>query len=196
MQINNQPVILEFFPLRVWTTMLDLPIEQMRADVLEHVNGRVNYTGGYTSWFDSSFVPETITGVVELKQKIHKYSQEYAKAMHFAYDPDSYGLDLWVNVMHRDHYHSLHTHQRSVFSGTFYCHRTVDMSPLMIEDPALPLRNHDLPPEAGKEEENFFSVLQPQSNSLWMWPSWVRHEVPQMRVDGPRISFSFNVHLN
>ena len=30
-------------------------------------------------------------------------------------------------------------------------------------------------------------------NTLLMWPSWLSHEVPVMKVKGPRITFSFNV---
>jgi uncharacterized protein (TIGR02466 family) len=52
---------------------------------------------------------------------------------------------------------------------------------------AAPPRTADAP-----EEARPFVYLQPRPGTLFLWESWLRHEVPQGRRSGDRISISFN----
>ena len=50
-----------------------------------------------------------------------------------------------------------------------------------------PPRTADAP-----EEARSFVYLQPQPGTIFMWESWLRHEVPANAAKTPRISISFN----
>ena len=64
---------------------------------------------------------------------------------------------------------------------------------LRLEDPRLPLmmaappRLADAPPFA-----RTFVTLTPEPGTLYMWESWLRHEVLPSRAKTPRVSLSFN----
>ena len=66
-------------------------------------------------------------------------------------------------------------------------------SALRLEDPRLPLmmaappRSTDAP-----EADRTFVHLTPAPGTVFLWESWLRHEVPPNRARTPRISISFN----
>jgi uncharacterized protein (TIGR02466 family) len=80
-----------------------------------------------------------------------------------------------------------------VISGTVYAAVPPGASALKLEDPRLPLmmaappRREDAP-----EEAQAFVYLQPGPGTLYMWESWLRHEVPANKAKTPRVSISFN----
>ena len=66
-------------------------------------------------------------------------------------------------------------------------------SALKLEDPRLPLmmaappRRLDAP-----EDARAFVYLTPEPGTVFMWESWLRHEVPANQAKSDRISISFN----
>ncbi|MFN7399913.1 MAG: 2OG-Fe(II) oxygenase family protein, partial [Sandaracinobacter sp.] len=86
-----------------------------------------------------------------------------------------------------------HIHPHSIVSGTFYVEVPDGAVALKIEDPRLPLMMA-APPRAddAPEAARPFIYLQPQPGTIFLWESWLRHEVPQGRRGGDRISISFN----
>ena len=64
---------------------------------------------------------------------------------------------------------------------------------LKLEDPRLPLmmaapqRRPDVP-----EGQRRFVYLEPQPGTIFLWESWLRHEVMPNAARAPRISLSFN----
>jgi uncharacterized protein (TIGR02466 family) len=66
-------------------------------------------------------------------------------------------------------------------------------SALKLEDPRLPLMMAAPPrrPDA-PEETRSFVYLTPEPGTIFMWESWLRHEVPANRARAERISISFN----
>jgi uncharacterized protein (TIGR02466 family) len=80
-----------------------------------------------------------------------------------------------------------------VISGTVYVATPPGASGLRLEDPRLamqmaaPPRRKDAP-----ETQEAFVTLTPARGTLYLWESWLRHEVPPNRAKSRRISISFN----
>ena len=66
-------------------------------------------------------------------------------------------------------------------------------SALKLEDPRLPLMMAAPPRETdAPEDARSFVYLTPQPGTVFLWESWLRHEVPANRAKAPRVSVSFN----
>ena len=50
------------------------------------------------------------------------------------------------------------------------------------------------PPRRADSDETHraFVYLQPEAGTVYMWESWLRHEVPPNKARTPRVSVSFN----
>ncbi|HEX2764335.1 MAG TPA: TIGR02466 family protein, partial [Allosphingosinicella sp.] len=86
-----------------------------------------------------------------------------------------------------------HIHPHSVVSGTLYVAVPPGAGHLKLEDPRLPMmmaapRRRDDAPEALRT----FVYAEPEPGSLFLWESWLRHEVAPGTAKGERISISFN----
>ena len=122
---------------------------------------------------------------------------------HVARFADICGLDLagrrlrldslWVNILKPGSAHSAHIHPHSVISGTFYVAVPKGSGALKLEDPRLSMMMAAPPrrPNAGEGAQTFVTI-QPGAGSLFLWESWLRHEVTPGNGRGDRISISFN----
>ena len=94
---------------------------------------------------------------------------------------------------HRKGGHRGHIHPHSVVSGTVHVAVPPGAGPLKLEDPRLPMmmaaptRREDAP-----ELLRTFVTAAPQPGSVFLWESWLRHEVVPGSGKDPRISISFN----
>ncbi|MGA0605296.1 TIGR02466 family protein [Phenylobacterium sp. VNQ135] len=150
--------------------------------------------GGYTSYASLDDLPQRVSAFSDLKSRLDRHAKSFAQALHFDLGRGRLKLDsLWVNVLKPGAAHSGHIHPHSVISGTYYVEVPDGASALKIEDPRLPLMMA-APPRAADapEEAQPFVYLQPQAGTLYMWESWLRHEVPANRAKTPRVSVSFN----
>jgi uncharacterized protein (TIGR02466 family) len=100
---------------------------------------------------------------------------------------------LWVNVLKPGGSHSGHIHPHSIVSGTLYVATPPGSGALKLEDPRLPMmmaapkRRDDAP-----EPLRTFVYAEPKPGSVFLWESWLRHEVVPGSGKGERISISFN----
>ena len=151
--------------------------------------------GGYTSYASLNDLPARATVFGELKRRLDKHAAAFAEILAFDLGPRGrLKLDsLWVNVLKPGAGHSGHIHPHSVLSGTVYVAVPPGATGLKLEDPRLaalmaaPPRRPDAP-----EELKTFVTLAPQAGSVFLWESWLRHEVPPSRAKTERISISFN----
>jgi uncharacterized protein (TIGR02466 family) len=150
--------------------------------------------GGYTSYGSLNDLPQRMSVFAELKRKLDRHAARFADSLHLDLRGGKLRLDsLWVNVLKPGAAHSGHIHPHSVISGTVYVNVPKGASALKLEDPRLPLmmaaptRRADAP-----EDAQAFVYLQPAPGTLYMWESWLRHEVPANQAKTPRVSISFN----
>ncbi len=155
---------------------------------------RTNGYGGYTSYASLDDLPTRASVFGELKTKLDRHAQAFAKDLDFDLGRRRLKLDsLWANVLKPGAAHSGHIHPHSVISGTVYVATPPGASALKLEDPRLPLMMAAPPRRAdAPEAARSFVYLKPEAGTVLMWESWLRHEVPANAAKADRISISFN----
>lgn len=152
---------------------------------------------GYTSYASLDDLPVRDPDVAELVRRLGRHVAAFAEACAFDLEGRRLKLDsLWVNLLKGGGGHSGHIHPHSVVSGTFYVAVPPGSGALKIEDPRLPMmmaaprRRPDAP-----EPLRPFVYAEPKPGTLFLWESWLRHEVVPGTARGERISISFNYRL-
>lgn len=150
---------------------------------------------GYTSYGSLNDLPQRDPAFGDLARKLGKHVAAFADACAFDLGGKLRLDSLWVNVLKPGGTHSGHIHPHSVVSGTVYVAVPPGAGALKLEDPRLammmaaPTRRDDAP-EALKP----FVYVEPVAGSVFLWESWLRHEVSGSTAGGKaeRISISFN----
>jgi uncharacterized protein (TIGR02466 family) len=87
----------------------------------------------------------------------------------------------------------MHNHPLCAVSGTYYVAVPRGTSSLKFEDPRLMLMETAPPRRGGKIEVSQPTLsLPPAPGGFYLFPNWLRHEVPANPVAGERVSVSFN----
>ena len=156
---------------------------------------------GYTSYASLNDLPSRDPAFGELARLLNRHVAAFAADCAFDLGGRRLKLDsLWVNVLKPGGAHSGHIHPHSVVSGTVYVAVPPGSGALKLEDPRLPMlmaappRREDAP-----EELRTFVYAQPAPGSVFLWESWLRHEVVpgsgSRTPGGERISISFNYRM-
>lgn len=150
--------------------------------------------GGYTSYASLDDLPTRATVFGDLKRRLDKHAAAFAGQLAFDLGAGKLRMDsLWVNILKPGATHTGHIHPHSVLSGTVYVAVPPGAGGLRLEDPRLPLMMAAPPRRADAPEGlQTFVTLQPAAGSLYLWESWLRHEVTPNQAKGERISISFN----
>ncbi len=155
---------------------------------------RANGYGGYTSYDSLDDLVRRASGFAELKRRLDRHARAFARALALDLAAGALRLDsLWVSVLRGGAGHSGHIHPLSVLSGTFYVAVPAGSGGLRLEDPRLPMMMA-APPRASDaaEAQRRFVTVSPAVGDVFLWESWLRHEVLPGRAAGERISVSFN----
>jgi uncharacterized protein (TIGR02466 family) len=150
---------------------------------------------GYTSYASLNDLPARASVFDDLRKRLDKHVGRFAEALALDLGPrGKLKLDsLWVNVLKPGAGHSGHIHPHSVISGTVYVATPPGSAGLRLEDPRLALMMAAPPRRADAPEPlKRFVTLSPAPGTLFLWESWLRHEVPPNAAKGARISISFN----
>lgn len=152
---------------------------------------------GYTSYASLNDLPARDPDFAALARQLGRHVAAFAEACAFDLGGRRLKLDsLWVNVLKPGGSHSAHLHPHSVVSGTLYVAVPPGAGALKLEDPRLPMlmaaprRREDAP-----EELRPFIYAQPEPGSVFLWESWLRHEVVPHSGKSERISVSFNYRM-
>jgi uncharacterized protein (TIGR02466 family) len=151
---------------------------------------------GYTSYASLNDLPVRDPRFGDLVRLLNRHVAAFAGDCAFDLGGRRLKLDsLWVNILKPNGAHSGHIHPHSVVSGTLYVTVPPGAGRLKLEDPRLPMMmaappRRDDAPEALKT----FVYAEPKPGSLFLWESWLRHEVVPGTAKGERISISFNYH--
>ena len=150
--------------------------------------------GGYTSYASLDDLPTRMSIFGELRRRLDRHARAFAADLAFDLGGGRLRLDsLWVNILRPGAAHSGHIHPHSVISGTYYVAAPPRASALKLEDPRLPMMMAAPPRKAdAPEDRQPFVYLQPAAGTLYLWESWLRHEVPANQAKSERVSISFN----
>jgi len=152
---------------------------------------------GYTSYASLNDLPWRFPEFARLVKVIDRHAMAFAKHLHWDMKGNKPVCDsLWVNVMPEGGSHTSHIHLNSVISGTYYVAVPTGAGPIVFEDPRLAMLMA-APPRKQVAPREFRTHISetPQTGTLLLWESWLRHEVPLNRAEGERISISFNYCL-
>lgn len=98
----------------------------------------------------------------------------------------------WVNYNPPNTRHHKHSHPNSIFSGCFYIDTPPDAGAIIISNPN---RKQFYAEPIGGEKNKYTSSIfgfRPDKYDLYMFPSWLDHEVEMNKSNGTRISLAFN----
>jgi uncharacterized protein (TIGR02466 family) len=148
---------------------------------------------GYTSYASLNDLPQRDPVFTDLVRKLNRHVGVFAKDCAFDLAKPLKLDSLWVNLMKRGGTHSGHIHPHSVISGTIYIAVPKGSGALKLEDPRLgllmaaPMRNAGAPADLQP-----FIYAEPSPGAIFLWESWLRHEVMPSDAREERISISFN----
>jgi len=148
---------------------------------------------GYTSYASLDDLPQRDPVFADLVKALNRHVAAFAKECGFDLARPLKLDSLWVNVMKRGGTHSGHIHPHSVVSGTIYVAVPKGSGALKLEDPRLgllmaaPTRRPD-----AAEDLQPFVYAEPSPGAIFLWESWLRHEVMPSDAKEERISISFN----
>jgi uncharacterized protein (TIGR02466 family) len=142
---------------------------------------------GYTSYASLDDLPQRDPAFADLKRHLDRHVARFAAECGFQLGGRKLKLDsLWVNLLKPGGAHSGHIHPHSVVSGTFYVSVPPGAGVLRLEDPRLGLMMAAPPRDAT------FVHAKPRPGTIFLWESWLRHEVMPSSAKEDRISVSFN----
>jgi uncharacterized protein (TIGR02466 family) len=145
---------------------------------------------GYTSYASLDDLPRRDPRFGDLVRHLNRHVAAFARDCGFDLGGKRLKLDsLWVNLLEPGGMHSGHIHPHSVVSGTVYVAVPPGAGALKLEDPRLPLMM------AAPQRPGVFVYAEPKPGTIFLWESWLRHEVPAGAADEERISISFNYRL-
>jgi len=149
---------------------------------------------GYTSYASLDDLPLRDPRFDDLVRRLNRHVAAFAKDCAFDLGGRRLKLDsLWVNVLKPGGTHSGHIHPHSVVSGTVYIAVPPGSGALRLEDPRMPMmmaapsRTED-----AAEDLKTFVYAEPKVGTVFLWESWLRHEVTPNGARAERISISFN----
>ncbi len=148
---------------------------------------------GYTSYASLDDLPDRDPRFADLVRHLNRHVARFADACALDLSRKLKLDSLWVNILKPGGTHSGHIHPHSVVSGTIYVEVPPGAGALKLEDPRLPMLMAAPPrrPDAPEELQTFV-YAQPAPGSIFLWESWLRHEVTPHTGKGERISVSFN----
>lgn len=152
---------------------------------------------GYTSYASLDDLPLRDPRFGDLVKPLNRHVAAFARDCAFDLAGRRLKLDsLWVNVLKPGGSHSGHIHPHSIVSGTVYVAVPPGAGALKLEDPRLPLLMA-APPRAADAPDDLksFVYAEPAPGTVFLWESWLRHEVMPGTAKQDRISISFNYRL-
>jgi uncharacterized protein (TIGR02466 family) len=152
---------------------------------------------GFTSYASLNDLPSRDPRFADLARLLGRHVAAFAKDCAMDLGGRRLKLDsLWVNVLKLGGAHSGHIHPHSVVSGTVYVAVPPGSGALKLEDPRLPMMMAAPPRlKEAPEELQTFVYAEPAPGTVFLWESWLRHEVVPGTGKGDRISVSFNYRL-
>jgi uncharacterized protein (TIGR02466 family) len=191
-QVDFFPV----FPILMGHVALDLPVAEMSKDMIALAGSRVNYEGGFTTYFSKENLDGRV-GIDDLKDAIFNVAMVYADQAKWEVKREEINIELWGSVIHKDGFHGPHRHARSHLSGTFYAQVPNNASPIVMLNPTTALRMNE-PFILPKDYMEFSAPelpIPPKVNDMFVWPAWLEHFVNTShgKAEDVRVAYSFNV---
>ena len=156
-----------------------------------------NYRGGFTSYASMAQLHRTSSTFAALEKRLRVHVHRFARLLDLEMrGRNVFMTDCWVNIMPGGVAHALHLHPLAFVSGTYYVRTPPGCAGLKFEDPRLD-RFMAAPPKRpdARPANRPFVTYPAEAGQVILFESWLRHEVAANRVEGERISISFNYNF-
>lgn len=152
---------------------------------------------GYTSYASLNDLPDRAPAFADLVEVLDAQAKTFAESLHWDLGTARLVCDsLWVNILGEGGSHSGHIHPGSILSGTVYIALPEGSGRLKLEDPRLSQMMAAPQIQSGAPDTaKRFYYLTPKPGNIFIWESWLRHEVMPSQAEDARISISFNYSL-
>ncbi len=187
-----------FFPVPVHLIELKLNIDSLLefCYVMKHKNENGVDKTNVGGWQSDNVVNEIHPEFVKLKTEIEKYVNLFHHDIQFKKIYNQKMGNIWININQKGHSNAFHDHPHSIFSGAFYL--TKATAPITFQHPCREINSYYWQPPLIEEWNTSNSSewrIQPEPNTLIIFPSWFWHKVQVNKEDTDRISFSFNTNI-
>lgn len=183
-----------WFPTAIFETQLDQSSQEIiNKEVFDYLdpylkNKKLSQTNIIITETDMHEDKKTKT----LNDFLNRAVFEYLKFFNLEHY-DFYISGCWANVSRSNFAHYNHSHQNNFVSGVYYVQTTKDKSDkIHFNDPRE--QNKVLLPKPSKQTKlnSTGAVCNAIPGIAYLFPSWLRHEVPVNTSSEERISVAFN----
>jgi len=170
----------DIFKQTIFYTKLNIDINKLQKNIKKLKKQYISNEGG--DQFDIKCTDKNFIKTIE------KFANEYCNVLNCG----NVQLDnIWLNVNRKKDSNSIHDHPSSIISGVFYIKAPKNSGKLIFTNDALirffPLKIKQYNPN--NSQTWFFT---PEENYLYLFPSWLKHEVSTHYSNKERISLAFN----
>jgi uncharacterized protein (TIGR02466 family) len=144
--------------------------------------------------FQSNDIDLNTPNISSLIEKINSNSNIFLKNI-FLFKHDISVDNLWININEHKDYNRLHEHPKSILSGVFYVKALENSGNIMfVNDSNIKYYiNDNLINDFNNYNSGMWS-LPAVENTLYLFPSWLKHYVEPNLSNESRISISFNLN--
>ena len=180
----------QMFTCAAISTKLNLNLFKYCEDVYNSSDKNQNRRSNINGW-QSYDIKNDVSK--DLINSIYTLSQTYKNTVQL--NKNLKISNMWINRNSPNSYNKEHIHPGCVFSGVYYVNVPKNSGKIKFITPAEHMV-YDWPLEYFDNHNEFNSDiwwLPVEENVLYIWPSWLKHEVTMNVSDSVRVSISFNV---
>ena len=189
MEPNTNSKIISLFPIPVLASNIGRPIKKHEYEFLnKNRSAKINKQNKIS--VDNNILADPT--MREIKDFFLKGLNEYVdKIISPSTEVSPYITQSWLNWAENDQGHHLHNHPNSFLSGVFYINSNDDDTISFYR----PVSTNNML-KFGVTQLNEYNYdkmnLNASLGTLYIFPSWMYHEVEARERDGVRISLAFN----
>ena len=188
--------VYNLFAIPISTTQLDYPVDIIETlcqqERRKNSKGVIKSNlGGWQS--DNIIYPDSPFFFL---QDIEKICQEVAKDV-LKINKSVFLNNAWININQKDNLNQVHTHPNNILSGVYYVKTPEKCGNIIFRHPSFDMMERDWEDIVSDSDHNVYNSdtwwLPAKANTLYIFPSWIKHLVGPNMSDEERISISFNV---
>jgi uncharacterized protein (TIGR02466 family) len=213
---DKETSTIQLFANPLMLVPLDLDVEKLTEFAFEMWNkdkkgNQYTNRGGWHSDIILEEEPheEFIKLKKEITQHLQLYHSEVFRGMKFKENVVQSLGNMWVNINEKYHYNGWHMHPGATLSGVYYIKHdgSTKQGDIMFKNPIASYMESAHWSSEGEWRPNLNVVeswnmvtagevnITPNSNMLFIFPSWLEHKVELNLKNDSRISLSFNSRL-
>ena len=186
--------VVNLFPTPVFKTQLNYPVDKIeilcQQERLKNPKGFIKSNlGGWHS--DNIVYPDSPFSFL---LDIETICQEFAKNALMIKNQMTM-VNAWININQKGNSNKEHAHPGCVLSGVYYVKTPEECGNIEFLHPGIDLMAFAL--NGVETNYNVYNSskwwLPSKENTLYIFPSWIKHSVQPNNSDEERISISFNV---